>query len=174
VVRSEPDGLFTVDMGPATPGGAGWAVVGGRRLPGLAVSVGNPHLACLVSEPVAGFDLALPPQVDQAAFPGGVNVEVIRMTGDRQIEMRVRERGSGETRSCGTGAVAAAVAAAHAAGEWPARKPGQWVVDVPGGRLTVVPSATASLLTGPAVIVAEGEISAAWLAEPLAATSAIA
>jgi diaminopimelate epimerase len=36
-------------------------------------------------------------------------------------------------------------------------------VDVPGGRLTVTPSATASLLTGPAVIVATGELEDAWL-----------
>ena len=45
--------------------------------------------------------------------------------------MRVHERGSGETRSCGTGACAAAVAAA------PGRVPGRWRVDVPGGTLEV-------------------------------------
>src|SRR6266568_5255427 len=44
----------------------------------------------------------------------GANVEVTRVTGDRHAEMRVYERGSGPTRSCGTGAVAAAVAAAIA------------------------------------------------------------
>jgi diaminopimelate epimerase len=43
---------------------------------------------------------------------------------------------------------------------------GEWVVDVPGGRLTVVPGAITSLLTGPAVIIAEGEISPSWLALP--------
>jgi diaminopimelate epimerase len=45
---------------------------------------------------------------------------------------------------------------------------------VPGGRLTVTLGATTSLLTGPAVIVAEGELSDAWLASrPVAAPSAI-
>ena len=50
-------------------------------------------------------------------FPDGANVEVVRLTGERSSQMRVYERGSGQTRSCGTGAVAAAVAAARAAGE---------------------------------------------------------
>ena len=91
------------------------------------------------------------------------------MIGEHEIEMRVHERGSGLTLSCGTGAVAAAVAAAVSAGEWPAEacQP-PWTVHVPGGMLTVTPSATASLLTGPADIVAAGELSASWLAWPVA------
>jgi diaminopimelate epimerase len=162
LVRREAEDVFTADMGPVTTGGSSWAITGSRRLTGLMVSVGNPHLACLVTDPVAGFDLSVPPEVDPAAFPAGVNVEVVRVTGERSIEMRVHERGSGETLSCGTGAVAAAVAAATAAGEWPTGP--AWAVDVPGGRLAVAPSATASLLSGPAEIVAEGEVSPSWLA----------
>jgi diaminopimelate epimerase len=157
-------GAFCVDMGPATPRGTGWAMVGGRRCEGLAVCVGNPHLACLVSEPVAGFDLSAPPTVDSAQFPDGVNVELVRVIGERSVEMRVHERGSGETLSCGTGAVAAAAAAATAAGHWPEHAPDPWTVDLPGGRLNVTVSITASLLTGPAVIVAEGDVDEAWLA----------
>ena len=176
-VRLEADGLLTVDMGPATIGRASWAVIDGVKKGGLAVNVGNPHLACLVDRPVADFDLRAAPEVDTAVFPAGVNVELIRVTGHREAEMRVHERGSGESHSCGTGAVAAAVAAAVAGGEWPddaasqpAREtghpaePAPWVVRVPGGTLTVIPDATASLLTGPAVIVAEGQISNGWLA----------
>jgi diaminopimelate epimerase len=74
--------------------------------------------------------------------------------------MRVYERGSGPTRSCGTGAVAAAVAAAEATGN----RDGTWLVRVPGGDLTVTLSPVTSLLTGPAVIVAEGELCSGWLA----------
>ena len=92
------------------------------------------------------------------------HTKLLRGRADRT---RSHERGLGETLSGGTGAVVAAVAAAAAAGEWPAAGDVNWIVDVPGGRLTVAPSATASLLTGPAVIVAEGETSSAWLTDPV-------
>jgi diaminopimelate epimerase len=167
VVRRLADGEFCVDMGPVKVGGAGTAVVGGRRCAGLAVWAPNPHLACMVTEPLAGFDLATAPEADPVQFPAGVNVELARITGDHAIAMRVHERGSGETLSCGTGAVAAAVAAAHQAGEWPGARR-RWTVDVAGGRLAVTPDPQASLLTGPAVIVAEGIVDDAWLADPAA------
>lgn len=173
-VRQEAGGALTVDMGPVTVGRTGWAVIGGRRYTGVAVFVGNPHLVCLVAKPLDGIDLTEPPEVDPSVFPDGVNVEMVRVVGDHAVEMRVHERGSGETQSCGTGAVAAAVGAAAAAGEWPGGGDQLWTVDVPGGRLAVAPSPTASLLTGPAVIVAEGETCASWLADPLAAASATA
>jgi diaminopimelate epimerase len=165
-VRSEPDGQFTVDMGGATVLGEGEAEAGGQRLAGLAISVGNPHLACIVAQPVAAIDLASPRVLRPAAFTAGANIEVIRVLGDREVEMRVHERGSGLTLSCGTGAVATAVAAAVAAGEWPGQGGMPWIVRVPGGKLTVTPSVTASLLTGPAAIVASGELAEPWLADP--------
>jgi diaminopimelate epimerase len=164
-VWCEPGEQFSVDMGPATITGKGSADVGGQSLTGVAVSVGNPHLACVVEQPVAAFDLSRPPAVEPGEFPDGVNVEVVRVIGDHAVEMRVYERGSGETWSCGTGAVAAAVAAASADGDLPGRGTDPWLVRVPGGTLTVTLSATASVLAGPAVIVAEGEIEPGWLAE---------
>jgi diaminopimelate epimerase len=159
-VRVEPDGRITVEMGPATVLGPGHAVVGGASWPGLRISVGNPHLACLVSDPLDKFDLSVPPELDPADFPAGGNVELIRVTGPAALSMRVHERGSGETRSCGTGAVAAAVAAAAATPQ----RPADWQVTVPGGALTVTLDSDTSWLTGPAVIVAEGELDASWLA----------
>jgi len=153
---------LVAEMGPARVTGHGRARIGERACDGLAISVGNPHLACLTDVPVADFDLSAPPAVDQGQFPDGANVEVLRVTAPRHVEMRVYERGSGATLSCGTGAVATAVAAAVAAGEWQAGPEHSWTVDVPGGRLTVTPSATASLLAGPAVIVATGELDEAW------------
>jgi diaminopimelate epimerase len=164
MVSVEPDGQFTVDMGAVAVLGAGTAEAGGEQLAGLAISVGNPHLACLISRPVAAVDLTAPRVLSPDVFAGGANIEVIRVTGDHEAEMRVHERGSGLTLSCGTGAVASAVAAAVAAGEWPGALGRPWIVHVPGGSLTVTPSVTASLLTGPADIVATGEISDAWLA----------
>jgi diaminopimelate epimerase len=164
-VRAEADGQFTVDMGAAAVVGTGAVEVGGRKLGGLAVLVGNPHLACMIDEPVADVDLSDPRVLGPAELVGGANVEIARTVGPREIEMRVHERGSGLTLSCGTGAVAAAVAAAAANGEWPDGPDLPWTVYVPGGRLAVLPSSTASLLTGPAEIVAAGELSASWLAD---------
>jgi diaminopimelate epimerase len=164
-VRVRPDGQFTVDMGGAAVLGEGSVVASGRLLTGLAISVGNPHLACLIDEPVGGVDLTSPRVLSPGGLVGGANVEVVHRLGDHEIEMRVHERGSGVTLSCGTGAVAAAVAAAAAVGEWPTT-PAEWTVHVPGGRLAVTPSATASLLTGPAEIVARGELAAGWAARP--------
>jgi diaminopimelate epimerase len=162
-VRLEEDGNVTAEMGAVTVLGPGRAVVGGPgglACEGLRVSVGNPHLACLVDAPLAGFDLTGPPLLDPAQFPQGGNVELVRVTGPGTAEMRVHERGSGETRSCGTGAVAAAAAAAAAAGQ----DQGSWQVSVPGGQLTVTLESGAGWLRGPAVIVAEGELDDAWLA----------
>jgi diaminopimelate epimerase len=163
-VCAGPDGHFTVDMGGAAVLGAGDVQAGDQRLAGLAISVGNPHLACMISQPVAAVDLTGPSVLAPAEFTAGANVEVVRLIGDHEIEMRVHERGSGLTLSCGTGAVAAAVAAAVSAGEWQRNHSQPWTVHVPGGILSVSPSATASLLTGPAEIVASGELSGSWLA----------
>jgi len=194
LVRAEPAGEFTVDMGAPVVGGRATAIIGSQAYDGLAVSLGNPHLACMVTGPVAGFDLTAAPVVDHGQFPDGVNVEVVRLLGERRLEMRVHERGSGETLSCGTGAVAAAVAAAAATGieagiagtdlsggngrarpaDGHARPADAWTVHVPGGVLTVTLSPATSLLTGPAVIVAEGELDPSWLAAQTAASATAA
>jgi diaminopimelate epimerase len=162
-VRVEPDGQIAVDMGPVSVLGAGRAVIGGVTFDGLRVSVGNPHLACMVDDALDKFDLAAPPGLDPADFPDGGNVELVRRTGPDAISMRVHERGSGETRSCGTGAVAAAAAAAALCAATKTA-PRQWHVTVPGGELLVTLEAGTSWLTGPAVIVAEGELDPDWLA----------
>jgi diaminopimelate epimerase len=164
-VRAEPNGQFTVNMGAATVLGSGSVEVADRTLAGLAISIGNPHVACMIDEPVADVDLCSPRVLAPDELAGRANVEIVRAVGPREIEMRVHERGSGLTLSCGTGAVAAAVAAAAAVGEWPDGPGLPWTVCVPGGRLAVLPSGTASLLTGPAEIVAVGELSASWLAD---------
>ncbi|WP_030175838.1 diaminopimelate epimerase [Spirillospora albida] len=153
-------GDVTVDMGPPRYLGMAETSLVGATYRGAGVSVGNPHLACRVDAPVAALDLSTAPIFDADVFPEGVNVEFFRALGEHHVEMRVFERGSGETRSCGTGTVAVAVAAAMGAsgraedGTWP---DGEWTVDVPGGRVTVTLAGGTSLLKGPAVLVAEGE-----------------
>jgi diaminopimelate epimerase len=160
-VRLGADGDVTADMGAVAVLGPGSAVLAGQAYPGLRVSVGNPHLACLVEDPLAAFDLSRPPGLDPGQFPEGGNVELVRVTGARSVAMRVHERGSGETRSCGTGAVAAAAAAAATAN---GHGGNTWEVTVPGGTLGVVLDSGRAWLTGPAVIVAEGELDPSWLA----------
>jgi diaminopimelate epimerase len=154
-VRAEPDGRITVDMGPVSVLGPGRTVIGGAVRDGLRVSVGNPHLACLVDDALDKFDLAAPPGLDAGSS---------WLTGPGALSMRVHERGSGETRSCGTGAVAAAAAAASATSSATNTVPAQWHVTVRGGALTVTLDAGSSWLTGPAVIVAEGHLDPGWLA----------
>jgi diaminopimelate epimerase len=163
-VGATRDGRYWVDMGPARPFGEGKAALSGQVFPGLAISMGNPHLAAVTDAPVDTLDLTTAPEVDAALFPEGVNVEVVNLLADEDgephVRMRVFERGVGETRSCGTGACAAAYAALVASGA----TEGTVRVDVPGGRLSVTVSADTTVLTGPAVLVAEGALTREWLA----------
>jgi diaminopimelate epimerase len=158
-VRLGAEGDVTVDMGRAQfPDADDIKVsVGDRSWPAVAVDMGNPHAVVLVDDLAHAGSLQAPPLVDPA-FPDGANVEFVTRRGDGHIAMRVHERGVGETRSCGTGACAAMLVAARRANAAP---PTSYVVDVPGGRLTVTHRADGHVeLTGPAVIVASGELTA--------------
>jgi diaminopimelate epimerase len=152
----------TVDMGKANQFGTGSATVGGRQFSGLAVDVGNPHLACvdptLTDAELAELDVAAPVEFDVAQFPDGVNVEVLAAPVNGAVTMRVHERGVGETRSCGTGTVAAAMAALAHQGA----ATGKLRVRIPGGEVTVTITDATSYLRGPSVIVANGELSDLW------------
>jgi diaminopimelate epimerase len=152
------DDEVSVDMGPVRIGGEATASVDGRAFPGIAVNVGNPHLACVTDIRIAAIDLTRPPGHDPAQFPHGVNVEFVSPIVADRVAMRVHERGVGETRSCGTGTVAAVVAALRHAG----RAEGTVVVDTPGGRLRVTVDDSTTTLHGPAVLVAHGELAPLW------------
>jgi diaminopimelate epimerase len=148
-------GDVTVDMGAAERLADAKVLLDGVAHEAHGWSMGNPHLVVLDLDDLDGVDLSSEPGVDPpGAFPDGVNIEVVRRVGPHHIAMRVHERGVGETMSCGTGACAAAVAAMAAAGDRTT-----YDVDVPGGRLQVAwrPGGEV-LLTGPAVLVAEGTI----------------
>ncbi|HQA23385.1 MAG TPA: diaminopimelate epimerase [Rhodoglobus sp.] len=128
-----------------------WELAGGEPLvrarelpvarPGLGISVGNPHVVVALAsdEELDGADLSYIPVIEPAPADGA-NVEFVVAAdplvkdGVGHIRMRVHERGSGETLSCGTGAVAAALAIRHWAG---AGAPNHWRVDVPGGTVGV-------------------------------------
>ena len=73
--------------------------------------MGNPH-AVIYMEDVKGMDIeGIGPKLEHhARFPQRVNAEFVRVIDRGTVEMRVWERGSGETLACGTGACAAVVA----------------------------------------------------------------
>jgi diaminopimelate epimerase len=161
-------GDITVRMGRAVlPEGAVTVTVDGRTRPAVNVNMGNPHAVVFVAGLGEAGDLLRAPAVSPAeAYPTGTNVEFAADRGPRHVALRVHERGSGETRSCGTGACAVMVAAARRDGLDPAvtGRPVTYTVDVPGGRLVITEGADGEIeLTGPAVILAEGAVDAAWL-----------
>lgn len=85
---------------------------GGENYTVTCVSMGNPH--CVVfTEGIDGMDLEKtgPLFENHPLFPDRINTEFVEVLDDHTLKMRVWERGSGETISCGTGTCAAAVAA---------------------------------------------------------------
>ncbi|GAB2672265.1 diaminopimelate epimerase [Gordonia jinhuaensis] len=155
----------TVEMGPVRLTGESKADVAGRTVAGVVVDVGNPHLACVVE----GLDkpaldaLVLPDvvAVDSDVFPAGANVEILTPVHEGAVDMRVVERGVGETRSCGTGIVAAAAAALRGA-DGAAPRAGALTVRVPGGVVDVEFSDGSATLRGPSRLVATGRLTAGW------------
>jgi len=133
-----------------------------RAHPALSVNVGNPHhvVALPSLDALAALDLTTAPGV-QPAPPHGSNVEFVVTRGGSmvngvprgRVRMRVHERGSGETQSCGTGACAVALAVREWAGDV---APDIWDVEVPGGMVTVRIEGNQTVLEGPAVLVADG------------------
>ena len=157
---------IAVDMTTPRVYAASTASLGALTIPGIAVDCGNPHLVCALHDGVLlpSLDLLTAPGHDRGMFPDGVNVEFTAPGepvegADLHVHMRVYERGSGETLSCGTGALAVGAFALRDAG----LDEGTVVVDVPGGRLTVTARDDSWWLAGPAVLVATGEVDVAAL-----------
>lgn len=125
------------------------------------VSMGNPHAVLVVDDVDAAPVQRLGARLERdPGFPQGVNVGFAEVVADRQLRLRVWERGVGETAACGTGACAAVVALQRLSllGQ-------QVAVDLPGGRLDVehIDGGTVTM-TGPAVEVASGTLDTGWLA----------
>ena len=143
-------------MGEPTLLGVSSVQLGGHTFAGVAVDMGNPHLACVVpgleADALEMLPVHEPPLFDSDFFPHGVNVEIATPLAGGRISMRVHERGVGETKSCGTGIVAAAVAALADSGQ----TTGEVTVVVPGGEIVVGLTDGGSTLTGPSVLVADG------------------
>ena len=166
--RLEEDGRVTVNMGapvfdpdrlPFT-GGTGAVseplVVAGETLVISAVSIGNPHAVQVVDDVGSVALEVIGPLIEHhPRFPKRVNVGFMQVMDRQHVRLRVYERGSGETLSCGTGACAAVVAGIR-----------RELLDSPvtvathGGTLSIAWAGenTPVLMTGPAISVFSGEI----------------
>lgn len=130
-----------------------------------AVSMGNPH-AIIYMDEVSDLDLEKigPCFENHIAFPDRVNTEFVKVLDRHTVQMRVWERGSGETLACGTGACAVAVASILndlVDADAPV------TVKLLGGDLHIVWDQSANLvyMTGPAATVYDGEIDLSFLGE---------
>lgn len=167
-VHLAKNGDITVSMGRAELPAEGVTVsVDGRSWEARNVNMGNPHAVAFVDDLAHAGNLFTEPAYSPGpVYPEGVNIEFVVSRGTRHVAMRVHERGSGETRSCGTGACAVAVASARRDGIDPAvtGTPVTYTVDLPGGTLVITEHPHGAIeMTGSAVIVAEGVLDAEWL-----------
>lgn len=120
------------------------------------VSMGNPHCVTFVSD-VDSLDLEKigPHFENHEAFPQRINTEFVKVIDENTLQMRVWERGSGETWACGTGACATVVAAVE---NGYCKKGEDVTVHLRGGDLIINYTDERVLMTGPATKVFDGEI----------------
>ena len=130
--------------------------VGGRTWRITAVGMGNPHCVTFVDD-ADGLELEKigPLFENHPAFPDRVNTEFVRVIDDHTLQMRVWERGSGETWACGTGACATVVAACL---NGFCKKGEDITVHLRGGDLVIRYTDETVVMTGPAARVFEGEV----------------
>ena len=149
--RRESSYTFEAAMGEAVVGKELAIDAESVHAVGTIVSTGNPHFVI--------FGDAFPPQWQrqaaliqaQAHFPAGTNVEYVVVRGPNEIEIRLFERGVGETQSSGTGSCASAVAAIA-----DRRVASPVTVVAPGGAQTVRWEDQV-YLRGPATLICRGE-----------------
>jgi len=163
------DGRFALDMGlpefapSAIPFNAAielaqyQVVLAGKPISFGAVSMGNPHAVIVVDDIAQAPVTAIGPMLQAAGdFPEGVNVGFAQIVSPAEINLRVFERGAGETLACGSGACAAVAVLVRQG------RVGRHVeVNLPGGTLVIDWPADAApvRMAGPATFVFEGE----WL-----------
>ena len=159
-----------VDMGPAIleparipvnlPGERAVAVpveVAGKEYKITCVSMGNPHAVIFIDHDPMELDLPKigPDFEHHPLFPQRVNTEFVRVLDDHTLQMRVWERGSGETWACGTGTCASAVAAVL---NGYCKKGEDILVHLRGGDLTIRYTDETVYMTGPAATAFTGSV----------------
>ena len=148
----------TVDMGTPKTATDSLALKGRDLLGFTSVNMGNPHAVFFRSWVISDAEMAdLGERIGtHPHFPKGTNVEFVHVRNTRELDVRVWERGSGETMACGTGACAAAVAA-YRMGETGE----EIIVHLKGGELLIQydPLENRITMTGPATEVFRGTYS---------------
>jgi diaminopimelate epimerase len=162
------DGQISVNMGPprwvpadipfqADTRASNYALdVDDQTVQIAAVSMGNPHAVLRVDDVNAAPVRELGPRIEHhPRFPQRVNVGFLQVIDRHRAQLRVWERGAGETQACGTGACAAAVAAISQG--W---MDSPLTLDLTGGRLSIEWAGEGHpvFMTGPAVRVYEGQV----------------
>ena len=139
-------------------------MVGGKEYPLTCVSMGNPH-AVLFTKDIYSLDLEKtgPLFENHELFPNRINTEFIEVLDSRTLNMRVWERGSGETYACGTGACASAVAAVL---NGYCKHDEEILIHLRGGDLTIVyRSDETVLMKGPAAFICDGTVDDQYINE---------
>lgn len=142
---------FKTSMGAPVVGREIVLDIADEAMHGMEVSMGNPHFVVFVDQFENGWQERAHDAAHHKHFPLGTNVELVRVMDKHEIEVRIFERGVGETLSSGTGSSASAVAAI-ATGR--VQSPVQVVT--PGGTQTVRWE-TEVFLYGPARLLCRGE-----------------
>lgn len=130
--------------------------VAGQSYDISAVSMGNPHAVMLVDNVKTAPVATLGPQIENhSRFPARVNAGFLQVVSRNEINLRVFERGAGETLACGTGACAAVVS-----GRLRGLLNDNVKVNLPGGSLRIQwqGDGHSVIMTGPAVTVFHGQI----------------
>lgn len=141
--------------------------VNGEDYTVTCVSMGNPHCIVFCEDPK---DIALeqigPYFENHALFPERINTEFLQVIDETTLNMRVWERGSGETFACGTGACACVVAAVL---NGYCKHDTEVTVHLLGGDLKITYQSDGTvMMTGPATHVYDGEIDISGIPSPLA------
>lgn len=131
--------------------------VDGKTYDITCVSMGNPH-AVVFMDSIESLDLEKigPCFENHKLFPNRINTEFIRVIDEHTLDMRVWERGSGETFACGTGACASAVAAVL---NGCCKRDEEILINLRGGDLRITyQSDETVLMTGPAAFICDGTV----------------
>jgi diaminopimelate epimerase len=152
VAHNGSDLEFRTRMGKPAITGEIELDLGDHKLRGLQLSMGNPQFVSFVDEFEKNWQQPASAASHHRHFPEGTNVEFVKVLSPAAIEIRIFERGAGETLSSGTGSSASAVAAISSGRcKSPVR------VLAPGGPQTVSWENDEVILTGPARIICRGE-----------------